>query len=165
MLTRTLALCAALLLGPSAIARVHPRAAKFFPADRDSVLRENLAANEMGAYRYFTQAQVDTDVYAGNLSALYDNMVYIVSPKLPMERRYALPATTEFVYNLSREFYITFKQPLMVDSAIRPATTQRGLHLSSAAPAYGPRASTHERGTSVDLSKRMTKAQHDWLVM
>ncbi len=125
---KTLAICLSLLLG-TAVAKVHPRPTKFFPADSDSVLRENLVAEGMGDHRYFTQAQVNTDVYAGKLVALYDNNVYIVSPKLPLERRYALPRTAEFVYQLSKEYYGSFKHTLMVDSAIRPAITQRGLRL------------------------------------
>jgi hypothetical protein len=129
------------------------------------VLRENLAGDEMGTYRYFTQAQVDADVRLGKLSALYSQIIYIVSPKLPIERRYALPTTTDFVYVLAKEYYGTFRQPLMVDSAIRPATVQRGLHLRNAAPAYGERASSHERGTTVDLSRKMSKKEYKWLVV
>ncbi len=162
---KTLAICIALLLGTFATAKVSPKRAKFFPADRDSVLRENLAAGEMGAYRYFTQAQVDGDVNSGKLSALYDSMVYVVSPKLPLERRYALPRTVGFVYQLSKEYHEEFKQPLMIDSAIRPATTQRGLHLKNAAPAYGERASTHERGTTVDLSRKLSRTEYNWLIL
>ena len=80
------------------------------------------------------------------------------------ERRYALPSTVSFVELLALDFYRAFHQPLMVDSAIRPATTQRMLHLKNAASAYGPKASSHERGTTVDISKRLTKAQRLWLV-
>jgi Family of unknown function (DUF5715) len=169
MLKSTLALCLlAFSLAAPASARVHqgrPRMVKIFAANHDSIRLENEVANAMGAYRYFTQAQVNIDVSNRHLSAFYDCTVYVISPKLPIERRYALPATIDFVYDLSRKYYGSFKQPLMVDSAVRPATIQRDLHLRSAAPAYGERASTHERGTTVDISKRMTRAQHDWMVM
>ena len=163
---KTLALCLALLFGPSlASAKVHHRAPKFFSANKDSVAEENLAGNEMFAYRYFTQAQVDNDVQLGKLSALYDRTVYVISPKLPIERRYALHATVSFVYELSKEYYWVFRQPLMVDSAIRPATAQRSLHLHNAAPAYGPRASSHERATTVDLSRKLSKIEYKWLIV
>ncbi len=162
---KTLALCLALLFGPSlASAKVHHRAPKFFSANKDSVAEENLAGNEILAYRYFTQAQVDNDVQLGKLSAFYDRTVYVISPKLPMERRYALPATVDFIYELSKEHYWVFRQPLMVDSAIRPATAQRALHLRNAAPAYGLRASSHERGVSIDLSKKQNKQENAWMV-
>ncbi len=161
---KTLALCLALLSIPAS-AKVHHRTPKFFSANKNSVAEENLAGNEMFAYRYFTQAQVDNDVQLGKLSALYDRTVYVISPKLPIERRYALPATVSFVYELSKEYYWVFRQPLMVDSAIRPATAQRSLHLHNAAPAYGLRASSHERGTTVDLSRKLSKTEYRWLVV
>jgi hypothetical protein len=120
----------------------------------------------MGVSRYFTQAEVDEAVYSGRLAALYDHAQYKVSPKLPINRRYALPATVNFVLQLSSEFWDEFETPLMVDSAIRPATTQKWLirRNRNAAPAYGVRASSHERGTTVDFSKKLTQAQYQWLV-
>jgi hypothetical protein len=169
MLTRTLALALALSLAvPAPVsARVHrghrPRVSKIFAAKPWSVKLENEVAESMGAYRYFTQAQVDAAVLEGTLVP-FQGTYYVVSPKLPAERRYALPATVAFMQTLATEFYGQFHQPLMVDSAIRAATTQRGLHLRAAAPAYGPRASSHERGTTVDISKHLTKAQQQWLV-
>ena len=167
--TWVLVFCAALLACTQADARTHrrhrPREIKIFAAKPDSILLENEVAEGMGAYRYFTQAQVDAAVQDGTLVRLYTSYVLIVSPKLPMERRYALPATVAFVNTLATEFFLQFHQPLMVDSAIRPATVQRGLHLRNAAAAYGLRASTHERGTTVDISKRLTTAQQRWLLV
>jgi hypothetical protein len=168
MLIRTLALALALSLAIPASAGVRrghrPRETKIFAAKKWSVKLENEVAESMGAYRYFTQAQVDAAVQDGTLVGLYTSQILVVSPKLPAERRYALLDTVVFTTSLSAEFYGQFHQPLMVDSAIRAATTQRGLHLRNAAPAYGPRASSHERGTTVDISKRLTKAQQQWLV-
>ena len=170
MLTRTLALALiALSLCSAAGAKVHrgrPRKAKIFAANHESVRLENEIANSEGIFRYFTQAQVDEDVYTGKLAAMYDHTQYKVSPKLPMERRYALPSTVAFLEAFSMEFYRQFHHPLMVDSAVRPATVQRSLLKCNrnAAPAYGERASTHERGTTLDLSKRLTKAEQQWLV-
>ena len=167
--TWVLVFCAALLACTQADARTHrrhrPREIKIFAAKPDSILLENEVAEGMGAYRYFTQAQVDAAVQDGTLVRLYTSYVLIVSPKLPMERRYALPATVTFVNTLATEFFLQFHQPLMVDSAIRAATTQRGLHLRNAAAAYGPKASSHERGTTVDISKHLTKAQQRWLLV
>jgi len=163
----TLVICAALLANTQADARVHrgrPRVNKIFAANSQSVLLENQAADEMGAFRYFTQAQVNEAELDGTLEPLYNHSYYTVAPKLPPERRYALPSTVSFVELLALDFYRAFHQPLMVDSAIRPATTQRMLHLKNAASAYGPKASSHERGTTVDISKRLTKAQRLWLV-
>ena len=167
MWIRTLVLAA--LLCTQTSARVHrgrPRKEKIFPANHGSVLLENQAADAIGAFKYTTQEQVDEAVYAGHLAALYNHNIYVVCPKLPVNRRYALPATVVFVEQLSLEFYDQFHAPLMVDSAIRPATTQKWLmHRNrNAAPAYGERASSHERGTTIDFSKRLTKAQYQWIV-
>ena len=170
MLTRTLALALmALSLSNTAGARVHrdrPREAKIFAAKRDSVRLENEAANEMGAARFFTQAEVNEAIASGKLVILPNCEQYVVSPKLPTNRRFVLPATEQFLFLLGDGFYRQFHQPLVVDSAVRPATVQKSLLRwnRSAAPAYGDRASTHERGTTFDLSKRMTKAQHTWMI-
>lgn len=165
MLMRALVYAVALLLSTQAYARAHrrrPREAKIFAADRDSVLRENEAGNAMGALRYFTQPMVDQAVLRGELVPL--GGPYVISPKLTANRRYALPSTVQFLEELGVLFYAQFHKQLMVDSAIRPATTQRELHLRNAAAAYGDRASTHERGTTVDVSKNLTRAQRQWLV-
>ncbi len=170
---RVLALCfvALYLLSVSASARTHrgdrPRKNKIFAADHMSVELENQAADEIGASRFMTQAEVDEAVYAVRLAPLYKHNTYVVSPALPINRRYALPATVKFVEQLSHDFYRQFNQPLMVDSAVRPATVQRSLLRwnRNAAPAYGERASTHERGTTIDISKRLTKAELQWLII
>ena len=163
----TLAFCLALSLCFTAEAKVHrgrPRAERNFPAKSDSVLLENQAAEEMGAHRFFTQSEVDGAVSAGVLVPFYNHYTtYVLSPKLPINRRFALPATVEFVTKLSVEFYKTYHQPLIIDSAIRPATTQSLLHLRNAAPAYGPRASSHERASTIDFSKRQTKQEQRWM--
>lgn len=170
MLTRTLALAIiALSLSSATSARVHrvrPRETKIFAAKPWSVSLENETADGMGVPRLFTQGDVIEAVQMGRLVGLYDHAQYIVSRKLPENRRYALPATANFLEIFGMDFYRQFHQPLVVDSAVRPATVQKSLLRwnRSAAPAYGDRASTHERGTTFDLSKRMTKAQHTWMI-
>lgn len=171
-LHRVLALfCTALLLSSAAEARTRkghrarPHEVKNFPANHESVRLENETADAMGAPRYLTQSEVDEAVHRGRLSAIYSQWTYVVAPKLPIERRYALPETVKFLSTLSREFRSEFKAPLMVDSAIRPASAQRRLLRwnRSAAPADGDRASSHERGTTIDISRRMTKAERRWM--
>ena len=158
------------LLCFSAEAKVHrgrPRTDKIFAANPQSVILENQAADEMGAIRYFTQAQVDKAALDGTLAPLYNHMQYLVASKLPIERRYALPATVSFVELLALDFYRTFHQPLTVDSAVRPATTQKKLarYNRNAAPAYGSKVSSHEFATTIDVSKRLTRTQQQWLVI
>lgn len=168
MLGRTLVLYAALLFVASlASAKDRPRAVKIFAAKPDSVLLENQAAEEMGAHRFFTQSEVDEAVNMGYLVPFYNHYItYVLSPKLPINRRFALPTTVAFITRLSVEFYQTYHQPLVIDSAIRPATTQRSLARvnKNAASAYGLRASSHERGTTVDISKHLSQAQQRWMI-
>src|ERR1019366_9595064 len=98
MLTRALAFALiALSLCGAANAKAHrghrPRETKIFAAKKWSVKLENEVAESLGAYRYFTQAQVDAAVQDGTLVGLCTSQILVVSPKLPAERRYALPAT------------------------------------------------------------------------
>jgi len=170
MLLRTLALCAALLVSTQAEARVHrgrPRENKIFAANHDSVRLENEAADAFGAPRYLTQEDVNKAVSNYELVELYNQKAYVICRKLPENRRYALPSTAAFLESFGEEFYAQFHQPLMVDSAVRPATLQKKLSRwnHSAAPAYGDYPSSHERGTTFDLSKHMTKAQHRWMTL
>lgn len=170
-MTSIRAIClAALLLTAPAYARVHrgrPHEAKIFAAHHDSVKLENETADAMEIPRFYTQAELDKAVYSGKLAAIYDHTYYIVAPKLPINRRYALPATVRFLDRLSLEYFRETHRPLMIDSAIRPATVQRSLtHWNrSAAPAYGVYPSSHERGTTFDLSLKMTSEQRRWLLI
>lgn len=168
MLLRTFGYCfIALSLCGTAYPKVRrghrPREAKIFAANHDSVRLENEAADAMGAFRFLTQTDVDEAVDAGILVPV---QCVFVDKRLPFNRRYALPITVSFICSLNYEFFRQFNHMLMVDSAVRPATTQKRLTRwnRSAAPAYGERASTHERGTTVDISKHLTRAEHEWLV-
>jgi Family of unknown function (DUF5715) len=167
MLKRTLGYCLiALSLCGAAYPRVHrgsPRKNKIFAAKPNSVALENQAADAMGIPRYLTQEAVDAAVQRGELVPLDELWI---SKNLPSNRRYARPETVRFMQHLSDEFWYEFGVPLIIDSAVRPATVQRKLTRwnRSAAPAYGPKASSHERGCTVDISKHLTKAQQQWLV-
>lgn len=138
----------------------------FFRPTHDSVRLENERADIMAAPRYQTQAEVDAAVVSGALAPVQSYTTYTVSSKLPPNRRFARPETVGFLESLSVEFYSTFRTPLVVDSAIRPADCQRRLRRinRNAAPYTGDRASSHERGTTIDLSKRLTRQQYRWLV-
>ena len=162
-----LVLATALSLSSAASAKAHrgrPHEAKIFAARATSVALENEVADGMGTFRFYTQAEVDRAVDAGMLVPV---QCAFVDKRLPFNRRYALPATVSFICSLNSEFLRQFNHSLMVDSAVRPATIQRRLLKwnRSAAPAYGNRASSHERGVTVDLSKKQTKAQHNWMIM
>ena len=117
----------------------------------------------LGLKRYETLKQVQQATASLTLVPLTTP----VSVKLPKERRYALPGTVSFIEKLDRDFYDMTGEHLVVDSAIRPSDVQKRLRRCNrnAAPAQGARASTHERGTTFDLSRRMTRSQYHWLIM
>ena len=137
--------------------------AKTFPAAHESVILENGAADRAGLKRYLSADEVTKDVSSGQLVPI---AWVSVSPKLPRERRYLRPAAADFVGWLDFEFYYETGRHLVVDSAVRSADVQQRLgHVNrSAAPAIGARASSHERGTTFDLSRKMTRGEYRWLM-
>lgn len=155
---KTILQLAIVFLLTTAVARTH----KTFPATATSVLEENIRAERLGLNRYLSADDVASAVSSGQLLPLGN----ICSPRVPEWRRYARTGTILFVNRLDTEFYDVWHRHLTVDSAVRPADVQRALrrHNRSAAPAEGDRASSHERGTTVDFSRRMSKREYRWLI-
>ena len=147
-----------LVLATPLFAREH----KIFPGTLDSVPAENRRAEAAGLKQYVTMREVDADTERGILIPF----TVPVAKSLPRERRVALKTTVVFVEKLDREFYEMTGEHLVVDSAVRPAALQKRLSRfnRSAAPAYGAGASSHERGTTVDFSRRMRKSHYRWLL-
>jgi len=104
-------------------------------------------------------------VKAGGLVALPITDAVRIAPSLPANRRYALPGTVSFLLLLSEAYRQHFNAPLVVDSAVRPVAVQQRLRRTnkSAAPAEGETASSHETGTTFDLSRNVTHAELRWL--
>jgi len=138
-------------------------ARKVFPATHDSIPAENRRADMLGLKRYETMDEVRQDVAQSILVPLS----ITVSKRLPKDRRYALPETVAFAEKLDQDFYEATGDRLVVDSAIRPSDVQKRLarRNRNAAPADGARASTHERGTTFDLSRRMKRGEYRWLLL
>jgi D-alanyl-D-alanine dipeptidase len=70
-----------------------------------------------------------------------------------------------FLLSLSEAYRQQFGKALTVDSAVRPKSVQERLRRTNraAAPVNGETASSHESGTTFDLSKKMPRAQLQWL--
>jgi hypothetical protein len=136
---------------------------KTFPATQDSIPAENRRSDTLGLKRYESMEEVRQDVAQSKLVPLSTP----VSAKLTRERRYALPETVAFAQKLNSDFYDATGAQLVIDSAIRPSDVQKRLRRRNrnAAPADGARASTHERGTTFDLSRRMSRARYRWLLL
>ena len=167
-LVLTMIMCSTLALGltPRKHSRSHKghlhSSTKLFPASTRSVASENIRANALGYPRILSKEQLQQYVASGNLVPIR----VPCQSQLPKDRRYLRPETEEFLEQLNHEFERATGTSLVVDSAVRPASVQRRLVRwnRNAAPAYGDRASTHERGTTVDLSRRMRKAEYTWLL-
>ena len=136
---------------------------EYFPATHDSVPQENRVADSFHLKRYSNEREIRMDAAAGLLKP-----VPFCARSVPAVRRYALPSTIEFIAGLSREFAdaTDSRSGLVVDSAIRSRRDQSWLrrHNGSATSVDGPRASSHERGTTVDISRKMDSQDYDWLV-
>lgn len=151
-------------------ARSHHRLSHGFVALRPShtsLLQQNQAINRMGLERIGDERRLSKLVEDGTLVALPITDAVQIAPSLPSNRRYVLPMVNSFLVKLATEYYAEFHQPLLVDSAVRPASVQKKLrrHNANAAPVHGETASSHEAGCTIDLSRRMTKAQTHWLEM
>jgi uncharacterized protein DUF5715 len=135
------------------------------PPSRESLLRQNQMINQMGLERIKDEHRLSELVKDGTLVALPNNDAAGIAPSLPSNRRYVLPMTRDFIEKLASEYYAEFHLPLQVDSAVRSRAVQRKLRRYNpcAAPVDGDTASSHEAGTTVDLSRRMSKQQTKWM--
>ena len=164
-----------LLLGLSSVAgyaKTSRHSAKHSPfaalaPSRQSLLLQNEMINTMGLERIGDERRLSRLVEDGTLVALPNNSAVRIAPSLPSNRRYVLPMVNSFLVKLASEYYAEFHQPLLVDSAVRPMTVQKWLrrHNASAAPIHGETASSHMAGCTIDLSRKMTKRQTQWLEM
>ena len=131
-----------------------------------SLVRQNLCADQMGLRRIQNGIELQSLVESGTLIALPNNGAMVIAQGLPANRRYALPQTVAFLLRLSEAYRLRFGKPLVIDSAVRDADTQRALRKRNrnAAPVDGEAASSHETGATVDIAKRgMTRAQLQWM--
>jgi hypothetical protein len=132
---------------------------------RDSLLRQNAVIDEMRLQRIQNEFELECLVKIGSLVALPNDRAVRIAPGLPANRRYALPLTVSFLRTVAEAYREKFGKALTVDSAVRPKSVQERLRRSnaSAAPVDGETASSHEAGTTFDLSKKLTRKQLQWL--
>ena len=138
---------------------------KLLAPSHQSLLRQNLCADQMGLKRIQNEVELQSLVASGTLQALPNDGTVQIAPSLPENRRYALPLTVSFLHTLAVAYRERFGKPLVITSAVRPVETQVRLRKQnrSAAPAEGETASSHERGATIDLSKNLTGEQLRWL--
>lgn len=132
---------------------------KLFPATQDSVPAENRVADAAGLKRYNDRREIIADTERGILVPIP------CSRRVPAYRRVVLRGTRDFYDTLSGDAQSAGLR-LVVDSGVRSRDDQRVLRRRNrnATDVDGERASSHERGTTFDLSRRMTKTQYKWLL-
>jgi len=133
---------------------------------RESLVRQNTCVDQMGLHRFQNEDEMQDAVRRGILVALPETLGLHVAPSLPLSRRYATPTAVHFLLLLSEAYLLRFGKPLVIDSAVRDADTQRRLrkHNRNAAPVDGETASSHESGSTVDIANRgMTRTQLQWM--
>jgi Family of unknown function (DUF5715) len=128
----------------------------YFPATPDSVPQENRVADSFKLKRYSNEREIREDFDKGILRPFTGGQIRCAK-SLPLYRQFALPSTIAFIAGLNYEFHGDTGGGLTLDSAIRSRRDQSWLrrHNGNAASVDGPRASSHERGTTVDISRKM----------
>jgi hypothetical protein len=89
-----------------------------------------------------------------------------VDDRLPANRRYCRPWTSQFLNNLARAHYARFHTELQINSAVRTVEFQQHLiHINgNAAPAEGDTASPHLTGQAIDIAKHgLSRTEVAWM--
>lgn len=131
-----------------------------------SLVRQDRRDREEGLRRIRDEAQLHALVRDHTLIPLPLNADLQADPQLAHDRRYTRPWTVDFLRDLSRAYMHRFGEPLVITSAVRPATYQRRLtwRNGNAAPANGRIASPHEYGATIDIGKKgMTAREKAWM--
>jgi hypothetical protein len=143
-----------------------PSFGKVFPATADSVPAENRRADEAHIKRYETEKDVQRATRGGEL-LLLPNCSPSLKKARPTTGCYARRDTVDFVRTLIEESPRGFREAMQIDSATRSMQIQQAVRRvnKSAAPAYGSAPSSHERGTTVDISRQsLSHSQRRWLI-
>lgn len=138
----------------------------------ESLVRQNQKANQDELERIQDAAQLEELTRNQELVAVPLGRTLTVDPKLPDERRYCRPWTRTFLKDFANAYYMEFKSPLQLNSAVRTAEVQQKLrrHNRNAAlaaadsPEDGDIMSPHLTGEAIDIAKRgMTRKQRAWV--
>jgi Family of unknown function (DUF5715) len=133
---------------------------------REILLHQNIVADRDGLYRIQNDEDLDSMRDRGLLVALPTSISLEVDDRLPLNRRYARPWTSDFLAVIARAHYARFHGPLQVTSAVRTVEFQQHLiHINgNAAPADGDLASPHLTGQAIDIAKHgLSLTEIAWL--
>jgi hypothetical protein len=130
------------------------------------LVRQNLVADREGLDRIKDDEDIEFLRSEGLLVAIPQNQALDIDERLPMNRRYCRPWTSQFLAALARAHYARFHTPLQVNSAVRTVEFQQRLLRTNgnAAPAEGETASPHLTGQAIDLAKHgLSMTEIAWL--
>jgi uncharacterized protein YcbK (DUF882 family) len=132
---------------------------------RESLLRQNVRADEDQLERIQDDAQLEQLTREGSLVELPEASYVTVDPRLPETLRYTRAWTHDFVADFAQDFYTKFHKPLQVNSAVRTVEYQQILrkHNGNAAADSGELASPHLTGATIDIGKSgLSRKQLKW---
>ena len=127
---------------------------------------QNTLADREGLKRYKNQTEVERATARGELVRIR-NTRFVDIDDIPEWRQVCLPRTRDFVQDFGKSYEKgNTGGDVVVNSATRPATTQRGIAQGgnrNAAPTTGRNRSSHLTGATLDLAKlKMTPRGIRW---
>jgi len=135
-------------------------------ATPESQIIQNQLADQDNLSRMRDEAMVRRFARAGLLVRVPHRTRYYYTHNIPPQYRYLRPWAKLFLDRLGQQYYARFGKPLRVTSLVRTVALQQaiGRRNPNAAPAYGPKRSSHLTGATLDISKvGMTDVEVDWM--
>lgn len=130
----------------------------------ESQIRENRMMEEEGLSQIEDDADLDAHIARDSLVPLPEGL--LVDGRVREKFRFVRPWAASFLSELNDEFVKQFNKPLKINSAVRTREYQVELRKRNwnAAPASGPKSSSHLSGATVDIGKKsLTEGQRLWL--
>ena len=130
------------------------------------LVRQNVMADRDGLDRIQDDEDLDRMRAAHLLLPIPQVAGLVADERLPTNRRYARPWTTQFLAALAKAHEARFHSDLQVNSAVRTVEFQQRLIRTNgnAAPSEGDTASPHLTGQAVDLAKHgLSMTEIAWL--
>jgi hypothetical protein len=140
--------------------------ASLLRATASSLTIENQRADADDLSRLTGLPMLRRFVRAGLLVAVPSTTKHSYTHNISTAYRYLRPWSKLFLDRLSSQFHSRFGHRLRVTSLVRTVSFQQNLakRNGNAAPAYGPKRSSHLTGATLDISKKgMTGRELDWM--
>jgi uncharacterized protein DUF5715 len=137
-----------------------------FRGSHEMLVKQNEIIDQLELPRIADDDELEQVIGNEELVPLKETSSLRIASNLTETRRYCKPWTRDFVEDFSQAFYVEFRKPIQVNSAVRTIQQQKKLrrHNRNAGPIEGETASTHLTGISLDISKRgLTVKQHAWI--